>query len=105
MFLKFLLAFLIPPVKNLVAELKANRDANIAAIEAAAGSGTQTAEAAVTGFLANEAKKNPVLGALIPIAEPELLAAIAILVEKGNATIPELYDAGVAWLTHEETVL
>lgn len=105
MFLKFILGFLVTPIKNLVEELKTNRDANIAAIEATVGNGAQTAESAVTGFLATQAKKNPILGAIIPIAEPELLAAVAELVQKGNATVPELYDAGVAWLTHEEAVL
>lgn len=105
MFLKFILGFLVAPLKNLVDELKTNRDANIAAIESTVGQGAQTAEAAVTGFLATEAKKNAVLGALIPIAEPELLAAVAQLVQQGNATVPALYDAGVAWLAHEEAVL
>lgn len=105
MFLKFLLGFLIAPVKNLVAELKAQRDANIAAIEATVGTGTQTAEAAVTGFLTSEAKKVPILAAIMPFAEPELLAVVAGLVQNGTNTIPALYDAGVKFLEHEETVL
>lgn len=105
MFLKFLLAFLITPVKNLVAELQANRDANIASIEATVGTGTQTVEAAVAGFLTSVAKRNPTLGYIMPLAEPELVGLLAGLVQQGNATVPQLYDAGVAWLVHEESVL
>jgi alcohol dehydrogenase class IV len=105
MFLKFLLNFLVAPLKNLVAELQANRDANIAAIEATVGTGSQTAEAAVAGFLTSTAKKEPILAFVVPLAEPELLATVAALVAKGDSSIPALYDAGVAFLTHEESVL
>lgn len=105
MFLKFLLGLLVAPLKNLVGELQANRDANIAAIEATVGTGSQTAEAAVAGFLTAEAKKVPILGIVVPLAEPELLAAVAVLVQKGETSVPALYDAGVAFLVHEESVL
>lgn len=103
--LKWLLGFLKTPVANLVAELQANRAANIAAIEATVGGGGTTVEAAVTGFLANEAKKNAELAVLVPLVEPALISEITTLVGQGTNTIPELYDAGVAWLTHEESEL
>ena len=105
MFLKWLFGFLKTPVANLVAELKAQRDANIAAIESTVGGGTQTAEAAVTGCLTKEAQKSPMLGMLVGFAEPEILAALGGLVQEGNASVPALYDKGVAWLEHEEAVL
>lgn len=100
---KWLFGFLKTPIANLVAELQANRTANIAAIEATVGGGATTVEAGVTGFLASEAKKVPALAFFIPLAEPALLGEIATLVSAGTNTVPELYDAGIAWLQKEET--
>lgn len=106
MFLKWLLGLLKAPLANLVTELKTNRDANIAAIENVAGNGATTAEAAVAGFVANEVKKlNPLLASIITMAEPLLMGELTTLVAQGNGSVPALYDAGVAFLVHEENVI
>lgn|GEM_PF-6752870 len=103
--LKWILGFLKAPIANLVATLKTNRAENIAAIEAVAQGGGTTAEAAVTGFLASEAKKIPEIALFIPLAEPALLGEVASLVAAGTNTVPELYDAGVAFLEKEEAAV
>lgn len=102
---KWLLDLLKPPVASLVSQLKTNRDANIATIESKIGEGGATVESAVTGFLTNEAKQNAELGIIVPLVEPALLTALNAAIAEGNTTVPALYDKGVAWLEHEESVL
>lgn len=103
--LKFLLGFLKTPIANLVTSLQTNQAANIATIEASVGGGATTAEAAVAGFLTSEAKKDAVLGVIVPLVEPELVSVLSALVAKGNADVPTLYAEGITWLQKEETYL
>jgi hypothetical protein len=100
---KIILGFLKPVVAGLISNLQTNQTANVATIEAAAQGGGSTVEAAVTGFLANEAKKVPELALFVPIVEPALMTEISNLVSQGTNTVPELYAAGLAFLEKEES--
>lgn len=102
---KFLLNILKPPVTALVSALTVNRDANIAKIEALAGTGTANLENVVVTFLADQAKQHAELGFLLPLVEPELLAELQSAVAAGVNTVPALYDRAVAWLKAEELAL
>ena len=103
-YLKYFLDFFKPAVDAELAQLKANRDANIAAIEASVGSGVNTVEGAVTAFLAKSASHGA-LAIVVPFFEGPLLGYIAQLVQQGANTVPALYDEALAFLEKEESYL
>ena len=102
--LKFVLDFFKPAVDEKVGELKTNRDANIALIEAAAGSGVTTAESAVVGFVGKHLGNGPI-GMVVQVIEAPLMAELAAAAGAGVNTIPELYVKAVAFLEKEEQYL
>ena len=103
-FLKFVLDFFKPAIEAKINELKTNRDANVVAIEAAAGNGATNAESAVVGYLAAHLAHGP-FAMVVQLVEAPLLAELAAAVSAGSATVPELYDKAVAFLEKEEAYL
>ena len=102
--LKFILDFFKPVVVQHVNELKTNRDANIATVEALVGSGEHTAEGAIVAFVAKRFNSGP-LTFVVSNTEPLLMAELASLVQQGQSIVPALYDAAVAFLEKEEAYL
>ena len=104
-FIKALLDHLVKPTADsLIAELKANEAANIAAIEAQVGNGTNALDAVVTKLTAG-LKVNTFFAAAVEIFAPQLLNGIHAAIDVGEATVPELYAEGLAFLEKEDSYL
>ena len=102
--LKFVLDFFKPAIDAKIGELKTNRDANIATIEATLGTGSTNVEQAIVAFVAAHLGHGPV-SFLVQMVEAPLLGELAAAVAAGEATLPELYDRAVAFLEKEEAYL
>jgi hypothetical protein len=102
--LQFVLDFFKPAIDGGIAELKANRDVNIASIEKTIGATETTATEAVVSFIqAHIVGKG--LAFITSFVVPELTSLLGGLVANGNAKVPELYDAAVAFLEKEDAYL
>lgn len=104
--LKLVLGGLKAPAEAVVAQLKANRDANIAKVEQLVGAGEGTAVAGIEAFASAEASKNAELSLVYnSFVKGPLSSELSTLESEGNTTVPALYDAGVAFLEKEADTL
>jgi hypothetical protein len=101
----FLTKIVKPGTDEFLANLKANREANIAKAQAAAQAEGLTGIAAVEALVVEEGKKYPAVAAAEAIFAPEINGFLNGLLAKGEASIPEAYDALVAFVAKEDAAL